>query len=96
MRVTGDSVGPRVGDILKARGVNCFVYGDSISNVNAHKLEMYQNLLSVCHAGDIVIAVDAALEEIRKQLDSLERSISSIESTISEISSQLENLKSGM
>ena len=63
MRVTGDSVGPRVGDILKARGVNCFVYGDSISNVNAHKLEMYQNLLSVCHAGDIVIAVDAALGE---------------------------------
>ena len=63
MRVTGDSVGPRVGDILKARGVNCFVYGDSISNVNAHKLEMYQNLLSVCHAGDVVIAGGAARGE---------------------------------
>ena len=43
MRVTGDSVGPRVGDILKARGVNCFVYGDSTTNINAHKLDVYRN-----------------------------------------------------
>ena len=63
MRVTGDSVGPRVGDILKARGANCFVYGDSINNVNAHKLGIYQNLISVCHKADVVIAVDAALGE---------------------------------
>ena len=63
MRVTGDSVGPRVGDILKARGVNCFVYGDSVSNINARKLDVYQNLIEVCHKADIVIAVDAALGE---------------------------------
>lgn len=63
MRVTGDSVGPRVGDILKARGVNCFVYGDSVSNINARKLDVYQNLIEMCHKADIVIAVDAALGE---------------------------------
>ena len=63
MRVTGDSVGPRVGDILKARGVNCFVYGDSISNINAHKLCVYENLIRICHSSDLVIAVDAALGE---------------------------------
>ena len=63
MRVTGDSVGPRVGDILKARGVNCFVYGDSTTNINAHKLDVYRNLIDVCHKADIIIAVDAALGE---------------------------------
>ena len=63
MRVVGDSVGPRVGDILKARGVDCFVYGDSAGNVNALKLDIYENLLRVCHSGDVVIAVDAALGE---------------------------------
>lgn len=61
MRVTGDSVGPRVGDILKESGAPCYVYGDSLSNINAHKLDVYENLLKVCHSGDIVIAVDAAL-----------------------------------
>ncbi len=61
MKVVGDSVGPRVGDILKADGIDCYVYGDSVGNINACKLDVYEQLLRACHAGDIVIAVDAAL-----------------------------------
>ena len=60
-KVMGDSVGPKVGDILKAGNIGCYVYGDSIGNINACKLDIYEHLLRACHAGDIVIAVDAAL-----------------------------------
>ncbi len=63
MKVIGDSVGPRVGDILKADNIDCYVYGDSVGNINACKIDVYEQLLRACHAGDIVIAVDAALGE---------------------------------
>lgn len=40
--------------------------------------------------------VDAALDDIRRQIEAFERNLETIETQIAEIASQLDNLKSGM
>lgn len=60
--VTGDSLGPKVGDLLiKEYGVDAFVYGKSSLPVNGINYERYLAHIKTHHPGSIVIAVDACL-----------------------------------
>ncbi len=58
--VVGDSLGPLVGDILKAEGVNAFVYGCTDRPVNGINYGEYVEFLKAKHSG-VVIAVDASV-----------------------------------
>lgn len=59
--VVGDSVGPRVGDALKDKGIKAFVYGSSTSPITALNVDKYHALLCDKHSSDLIIAIDSAL-----------------------------------
>lgn len=59
--ITGDSVAPRTGDILKERNVEAYVYGTSKSPISAGNLEIYKKFIKAVHSDCLLIAVDAAL-----------------------------------
>ncbi|MFI3229645.1 MAG: spore protease YyaC [Bacillota bacterium] len=60
MGVIGDSLGPLVGDILKAEGVNAYVYGCTKRPVTGVNYGEYVEYLKKKHDG-VVIAIDASV-----------------------------------
>ena len=62
-KISGDSLGPMVGSMLRAAGVPCPVYGVEGATVNGVNLDRYREFLASRYAGVPVIAVDAALGE---------------------------------
>ena len=62
-KISGDSLGPMVGSMLRAAGVPCPVYGVEGTTVNGVNLDRYRDFLARCYADVPVIAVDAALGE---------------------------------
>lgn len=61
VNVSGDSVGPKVGDELIKLGVDAYVYGKSARPVNGINYEKYVEFIKEYHPYSIVIAVDACL-----------------------------------
>lgn len=60
--VMGDSLGPKVGDILiKDYKVDAFVYGRSALPVNGINYEQYLSHIKIHHPDSVIIAVDACL-----------------------------------
>ncbi|MCI8728339.1 MAG: spore protease YyaC [Clostridia bacterium] len=62
-QITGDSVGPMVGDLLKEKGVRAYVYGTMSRPVNAKNLEDYIGMIKEHHTGSLVMVVDATVGE---------------------------------
>ncbi len=60
-KVSGDSLGPKVGEILKERQLNAFVYGDNIHSVTALNFKDYRDFINKMHKNSLIIAVDAGL-----------------------------------
>lgn len=61
-KVTGDSLGPRVGDILiEEYGVDAYVYGRTSSPVTGLNCTKYFEHIRTHHAHSLVVAVDACL-----------------------------------
>ena len=60
-KIIGDSVGPKVGDILKKQGIDAYVYGDTSRQVTAINVDDYSKMISQRHKEDIVIVIDSAL-----------------------------------
>lgn len=63
-RVVGDSVGPRVGDMLRARGVKAYVYGTTAHQITALNVAEYAKMIERRHRGDLVIVVDSTLGKL--------------------------------
>jgi putative sporulation protein YyaC len=60
--VTGDSLGPMVGDLLKEKyNVNAYVYGSVSRPVNGVNYEQYVDYILKKHSGSFIIAVDACV-----------------------------------
>lgn len=60
--VAGDSLGPRVGDLLIERyGIDAFVYGKSSLPVNGINYPKYLSHIKKHHPESLIIAVDACL-----------------------------------
>lgn len=60
-KISGDSLGPLVGSLLREGGVPCPVYGAMGHAVNGVNLGEYRRFLRRYHPGVPVIAVDAAV-----------------------------------
>lgn len=60
-RVVGDSVGPRVGDMLKTRRVRAYVYGTTAHQITALNVQEYAQMIAKRHSNDIVVVVDSTL-----------------------------------
>ena len=60
-KIIGDSVGPKVGDKLKAQGVEAYVYGNTQRQVTAINVDDYAKMIKVRHKGDIIVVIDSAL-----------------------------------
>lgn len=60
-KIIGDSVGPKVGDILKKQGIDAYVYGDTRRQVTAINVDDYAKMIKGRHKEDIVIVIDSAL-----------------------------------
>lgn len=60
-RVTGDCLGPIVGQLLTRKGVNAHVYGSLSSPVTALNLTETVDTIRRRHAGSRVIAVDSSI-----------------------------------
>lgn len=60
-RVTGDSLGPLVGQILVERGVNAFVYGTLNRPVTALTLKDIVRQIRTSHSDRKVLAIDASV-----------------------------------
>ncbi len=60
-RIVGDSLGPLVGDKLKERNVNAFVYGTGRRPITALNLHGYRKMLDTYHRGDTIVAIDATM-----------------------------------
>lgn len=68
-KIIGDSLGPLVGEMLRERNVNAYVYGTRRRPITALNLHGYRKMLETYHRGDIVVAIDAtmgALEDVGK------------------------------
>jgi len=62
--VSGDSLGPMVGDLLKREyNVSAYVYGGVTRPVNGVNYEQYVEFILHKHRGSFVIAVDACVGE---------------------------------
>lgn len=60
--VSGDSLGPMVGDLLRQRyNVSAYVYGSVSRPVNGVNYEQYVDFILEKHRGSFVIAVDACV-----------------------------------
>lgn len=63
-KVSGDSLGPRVGDLLRdVIGVDAYVYGVSAKQVTAVNFDEYRAFIERQHKNDLIIAVDACVGE---------------------------------
>ncbi|MGN0771970.1 MAG: DUF1256 domain-containing protein [Christensenellales bacterium] len=62
-KVVGDSVGPKVGDMLKASGIDAFVYGCSGNQITSLNVGEYARMLSKRHKQDVVVVIDSTLGE---------------------------------
>lgn len=60
-KISGDSIGPKVGDRLKQMNIGAYVYGDTRRQVTSINVEDYAAMLKKRHSGDRIIAVDSAL-----------------------------------
>ena len=60
-KIIGDSVGPKVGDILKKQGIDAYVYGDTNRQVTAINVDDYAKMIKGRHKEDVVIVIDSAL-----------------------------------
>ena len=60
-KIIGDSVGPKVGDILKKQGIDAYVYGDTNRQVTAINVDDYAKMIKGRHKEDIVVVIDSAL-----------------------------------
>jgi len=60
-KISGDSLGPMVGSILRSRHVPCPVFGVEGCTVNGVNLDRYRDFLARYYPGVPVVAVDAAL-----------------------------------
>ncbi len=60
-RITGDSLGPLIGHMLKKYGCRAFVYGDLSSPVHAGNLLHTINLIHKNHGNAFIIAIDASV-----------------------------------
>lgn len=60
-KIIGDSVGPKVGDKLKQRGVDAYVYGNTLRQVTAVNVDDYARMIKTRHASDLVVVIDSAL-----------------------------------
>lgn len=68
-KIVGDSLGPIVGEMLRERNVNAYVYGTRRRPITALNLHGYRKMLDTYHRGDIIVAIDAtmgALEDVGK------------------------------
>lgn len=68
-KIVGDSLGPVVGDMLRKRNVNAFVYGTKRRPITALNLHGYRKMLDTYHRGDLIVAIDATmgnLEDVGK------------------------------
>ena len=63
-KIIGDSVGPKVGDRLRARGIDAFVYGNTLRQVTAINVDDYIKMIKSRHAGDLVVVIDSALGKV--------------------------------
>lgn len=59
--VTGDSLAPIVGSILKAKAPRLFSYGDLNNQITALDVEKVFAQISGLHCGTLIVAVDAAI-----------------------------------
>lgn len=61
-KISGDSLGPIVGDLLRYRyNIKCPVYGTTDNPVNGINLPEYRKMIDFCHRDSIIIAIDAAV-----------------------------------
>lgn len=60
-KIIGDSIGPKVGDKLKAMNIQAYVYGNSMRQITAINIEDYMAMVEKRHSGDKIIAIDSAL-----------------------------------
>lgn len=63
-KIIGDSIGPKVGDRLKDRNVNAYVYGNTLRQVTAINVDDYARMIKQRHSDDIVIVIDSALGKL--------------------------------
>lgn len=62
--VIGDSLGPKVGDLLiNCYNIDAFVYGSSIRPVNGINYASYLAFVKKHHKNSVIIAIDACLGE---------------------------------
>lgn len=59
--VVGDSLGPRVGDLLIKDNINAYVYGTYLRPITAKTIQDYNTFIKKYHPNSLVIAVDACL-----------------------------------
>ena len=60
-KIVGDSLGPRVGDLLRSSGVGAYVYGTMARPITSLNIEQYARMVRRYHAGDVVVVIDATL-----------------------------------
>lgn len=68
-KIVGDSLGPLVGDELRRRNVDAYVYGTRRRPITALNLHGYRKMLAAYHKRDLIIAIDATmgnLEDVGK------------------------------
>ncbi len=61
MAIIGDSIGPRVGTLLKSMSIPAFVYGDEEHTINGKNMNAWIDFITRVHAGALILAIDASL-----------------------------------
>ncbi len=61
MAIVGDSIGPRVGTLLKSMSIPAFVYGDEDHTINGKNMSVWIDFITRVHAGALILAIDASL-----------------------------------
>ena len=64
--VVGDSLGPKVGTILKNYNLPCYVYGTEERPITAKNMAEYISHINTVHKGATVLSVDASLGKKEK------------------------------
>ena len=64
--VVGDSLGPKVGTILKNCNLPCYVYGTEERPITAKNMAEYMAHIDTAHKGATVLSVDASLGKKEK------------------------------
>lgn len=60
-KIIGDSLGPIVGDELKRRQIDAYVYGTTSHPITALNLHLYKKMLRTYHRNDLIVAIDATM-----------------------------------